>query len=465
MNSFNEIYVLDLHGNYLKKERCPDGSKDQNVFDIRQGVAISLFIKKKGLEKKVFHSERWGLREGKYEWLLGNDIKTTKWEEIKPKSEFWLFIPRDEVLSEAYNRYMKVTEVFPVNSVGIVTARDNLTIKRTPEEVSVTILKFSKMDTELARVAYNLGKDVRDWKVELAQKDLINSGLSESRIVPLLYRPFDVRYTYYTGRSRGFHCMPRPEVMRHMMKKNLGLLVKRQGKRSPYSYAFCCNLITESCVFESAFANNTVCPLYFYPDKHDMFSQESQERKPNLNPKLVESLTYAYGKEPTPEEIFYYIYSVLYSNIYRSKYAEFLKIDFPRVPFTKNYELFTTIGKYGSKLVDLHLMKSAELNNPITKFQGSGDYRVKKVRYDEKGKRVYINDSQYFEGIDKEAWEYQIGGYQVLDKWLKDRKGQKLSLEDIKHYCQITTALKKTMEIQEEIDNLYLDVEKEIIEG
>jgi predicted helicase len=194
-----------------------------------------------------------------------------------------------------------------------------------------------------------------------------------------------------------------------------------------------------------------------------MFSQESRERKPNLNLKLIESLAEAHGKEPTPEEIFYYIYAVLYSNIYRNKYAEFLRIDFPKVPFTRNYELFSTIGKYGSKLVDLHLMKSAELNNPIVRFQGGGDYGVRKVRYEGKGKQVYINDSQYFEGIEREVWEYQIGGYQVLDKWLKDRKGRKLSLDDIKHYCQIATALEETIEIQRDIDNIYLDIEVQLL--
>ncbi len=395
MNSFSEIYVLDLHGNSLKKERCPDGSKDENVFDIRQGVAISLFIKKEGLEKKVFHSECWGLREDKYNWLSENDIETTNWQEIKPKPEFYLFIPREEALLEAYNRYRKVTEVFPVNSVGIVTARDNLTIKGTPEEVRVTILNFSKMDSELARVAYNLGKDVRDWKVELAQKDLINSGLSESRIVPLLYRPFDVRYTYYTGKSRGFHCMPRPEVMRHMMKENLGLITVRQVAEGVFNHAFVANAMVESRITLSNKGIGYLFPLYLYPDKGDIFSYgEAQERKPNLNPKLLESLAQAYGKGPTPEEIFHYIYGVLYSNIYRTKYAEFLKIDFPRVPFTRNYELFSTIGKHGSKLINLHLMKAAELSNPIVKFQGGGDYGVRKVRYEEKEKRVYINDSQ-----------------------------------------------------------------------
>jgi predicted helicase len=190
-----------------------------------------------------------------------------------------------------------------------------------------------------------------------------------------------------------------------------------------------------------------------------MFSRETQERKPNLNPELVELLAEAYGKEPMPEEIFHYIYAVLYSNIYRSKYAEFLKIDFPRVPFTEDYELFNRMGKYGGKLVDLHLLKSPELNNPIAKFQGIGDYHIEKPKYDENEKRVYINNAQYFEEIKKEVWEYQIGGYQVLDKWLKDRKGWKLSLEDMKHYCQIATALEKTIEVQEEIDNLYLNIE------
>jgi len=457
MNSFNEIYVLDLHGNSLKKERCPDGSKDGNVFDIRQGVAVSLFIKKKGLEKKIFHSERWGLREGKYKWLLGNDIKTTEWQEIKPKSGFYLFIPREEALLEAYSKYPKITEIFPTNSVGIVTSRDDFVIDfdRQPLVGRIKVFRDKELSDEVIIQAFKL-KDKANWKIAKAREKVSKDDSWEEAITQILYRPFDIRWIFYHDKVIE---RPRKEVMHHMMSENLGLLVKRQGKRSPYSYVFCCNLIAESCVFESAFANNTVCPLYLYPDKQDMFSQESQERKPNLNPELLESLAEAYDKEPTPEEIFYYIYGILYSNVYRSKYAEFLKIDFPKVPFTRNYELFNTIGKYGSKLVDLHLMKSAELNNPVVKFQGSGDYEVRKVRYEEKRKQVCINDSQYFEGIEREVWQYQIGGYQVLDKWLKDRKGQKLSLDDIKHYCQIATALEETIEIQRDIDNIYIDIE------
>jgi predicted helicase len=251
-----------------------------------------------------------------------------------------------------------------------------------------------------------------------------------------------------------------------MMHENLGLIINRQIRMDRMQHFLVTNFPADFHILETANANAYLCPLYLYSDEQDMFShEEAQEKKSNLNPKLVKSLTAAYGTELSPEEIFYYIYGVLYSNIYRNKYAEFLKIDFPRVPFTKDYELFSRIGKYGSELVKLHLMKSAELNNPIVKFQGGGDNQIEKPRYSEKDKRVYINNDQYFEGIEKEVWQYQIGGYQVLDKWLKDRKGRKLSLDDIKHYCEIATALKKTMEIQEEIDNLYLDVERETLDG
>jgi predicted helicase len=185
-------------------------------------------------------------------------------------------------------------------------------------------------------------------------------------------------------------------------------------------------------------------------------------KKPNLSAEIIDSLSKAFKKTPSPEDIFYYIYAVLYSEIYRTKYAEFLKIDFPRVPFTKDYKLFDKMGKYGEMLIDLHLLKSNELDQPITKFHGKGDNKVEKVTYGEE--RVRINKDQYFDGITEEIWKYQIGGYQVCEKWLKDRKGRILSLDDIRHYCRVVTAIKKTIEIQKKIDNLFPEIEKEIIE-
>jgi len=469
MNSFNQIYILDLHGNSLKKEKCPDGSKDENVFDIQQGVAIALCLKKKDVKKKcmVYHSEIWGLREKKNDWLSKNDIKKVSKKKLSPKSEFYLFIPRDESLLEAYEKYPKIKDIFPSNSVGIVTARDKLTIHWSKEEVWSTVLNFSKMDSELARITYNLGKDANEWKIGLAQKDLIDSGLDKNKIVPILYRPFDIRYTYYTGKSSGFHCRPRPEVMSHMMKENLGLITARSNKSSRMDHFFCSNNIMETKCGEST-TQSYLFPLYFYSDlgKKDLFSHTKRlgKKQTNISPNIFASVLNVYQKKPLPEEIFQYIYAILYSNIYRTKYAEFLKIDFPRIPFTKNYSLFIKMAKYGKQLVDMHLLKSKELDPPVTKFQGKADNKIEKLIYNEKEKRLYFNQNQYFEGITEEIWQYQVGGYQVCNKWLKDRKGRILSLRDIKHFCRVITALKKTIEIQKDIDRLYPKIEQRIIE-
>ncbi len=477
MDSFNEIYILDLHGNVRKKEKCPDGSKDENVFDIQQGVAIAIFVKRKGQKKgcKVYHAERWGLQEKKYDWLLKNNIETTKWRKLSPKSEFYLFIPRDEKLLKSYERYIKITDIYPVNSVGIVTARDSLTIRWTPDEVWSTVLNFSKIDKELARRTYNLGKDSKDWSIERAQKDLIESGLDRKKIVSILYRPFDIRYTYYTGKSFGFHCRPRPEVMHHMQQKNLAMCVGRAGQvvglEHGWNIVFCSEHVEDFNLFYRG--GNVNFPLYLYQEKDNpgkrssgsvmmLFETQAEygTRKPNLSPALVEQLAKNFKKTPSPEQIFFYIHAVLYSNTYRTKYAQFLKIDFPRIPFTENYKLFKKMAEYGERLVNLHLLKSAEPDSPAIGLS-KGDNVVDKIRY-ERG-RVYINKEQYFEKIKPKVWAYQIGGYQVCEKWLKDRKGRGLSLEDIRHYRRIITALQNTLEIQRAIDGSYSEVEKDAL--
>ena len=239
MRTFNEIYLLDMHGNKKRKEKAPDGSKDENVFDIQQGVAIGLFIKREDAgdaPAQVFHADLWGRREkgsggGKYGWLVANDFKSTKWKELSPKSPLYLFTPRDDKLAEEYEKGWKLTDIFPVNSVGIVTARDKLTIQWTAEEIRQLVSDFKELPDEEARSRYNLPPDVRDWKVSWAQKDLHEHPEVQTHISSILYRPFDTRFTYYTGRSRGFICMPRWNVMRHMLyERNIGLCVGRSGK-------------------------------------------------------------------------------------------------------------------------------------------------------------------------------------------------------------------------------------------
>lgn len=478
MKSFDEIYVLDLHGNSLKKERCPDGSKDENVFDIRQGVSIVLMIKKAGKNRRektciVHHADMWGLRESKYRRLNENDIDSIAWQTLSPASEFYLFTsrtPHSDHLDSLYQKYTRITDIFPVYSVGVVTARDELTIHDTPEKAFRTVTQFAKLAPEEARLIYHLGPDARDWKVQLAQQDLISSGLARENIVPILYRPFDIRYTYYTPKSRGFLCMPRPEVMRHMLHDNIGLIFhRREELQIKYSHF----LITENIVEHGCLSTKTTCflsPLYRYPDKNkeDLFNHQTdqQNRQPNINKKIFQDLQSGFMKKSkqkvdiTAEDIFYYIYAVLYSDIYREKYAELLKIDFPRVPFTADYSLFIELGLLGKALAEIHLMKSPELDKTFSRFEKSGSNHMEKVKYVDNN--VYINKEQYFSNISPEIWEYRIGGYQVMDKWLKDRKGQALSLEDIQHYIRIARALELTGQYQQKIDLLYPRVEESL---
>lgn len=410
---------------------------------------------------KVYHAEIFGTREAKYNWLNKNDIKKVNWNKLEPKSEFYLFIHRDEESFSVYENFVKITEIFDLQNVGIVTARDNLTIQYTKDDVWNVVRNFANLEPELARETYKLGKDVRDWKVKLAQQDLKESGLDKNKIVPILYRPFDIRYTYFTGKSRGFHCMPRGETMRQMIKVNIGILISRQLDKSGVLPSFVTENIIDGHSITSAVSITYILPLYKNPENNgeNLFcNHESGEKKPNIKQELFVELKAKYKKEVTPEEIFYYIYAVLYSNTYRTKYAEFLKIDFPRIPFTSNYKLFIKLGKLGKQLADLHLLKSDELNKPISKLLGKGDYKVtQRPKYEEE--KVYINGSKYFSNVKEEVWKYQIGGYQVCDKWLKDRKDRELSLEEIQTYCKIVTALSKTIELQKEIDENYEGVE------
>ena len=376
---------------------------------------------------------------------------------------------RDEALEAEYRQFISIPDVFPVNSVGIVTARDRLTIRWSEQEAWDRVRAFSQMDPELARQAYQLGEDAQDWKVEMAQNDLLDPGLTREKVVPILYRPFDVRHTYYTGRSNGFICRPRSEVMRHMLAgENLALCIGRQGHvvgAGEWNLIYCSQTIEDFNLFYRG--GNVNFPLYLYPttDRNDLFAHhEASERQPNLNPKLVAALTEAHSRAPSPEEIFHYIYAILYAPSYREQYAEFLRTDFPRVPFTKDRALFTNLAALGTRLADLHLLKSPELDPPTCRFEGEGDAVVARTkaqgfRYDAGEQRMYVNKTQHFGPVALEVHEYQIGGYQVCDKWLKDRRDRRLDLDDIRTYCRMVTAIGITLAIQQELDRAYADME------
>ena len=469
MQTFDDIYILDLHGNSLKKETCPDGSPDKNIFDIRQGVAIAFFVKRgdQHTEAAIHHAERYGTRESKYDWLDAHDLGNTDWQQINPASPFYMFVPHDAAFEAKYREFMAVPEIFPINSVGIVTARDRLTIHWSADEVWDTVRAFSGMEPELARQSYALGKDTRDWKVMLAQKDLRDSGPTRENVIPILYRPFDIRHTYYTGHSRGFICTPRHEVMRHMLAgKNLALIVPKQHKDE---FGALATSFIGAHKSVAAYDINYYFPLYLTADRDDLFAQrESSERQPNLNPKLVATLAEAHGRVPSPEDIFHYTYAILHAPAYREQYAEFLRIDFPRIPFTSDSALFAELAELGRRLVALHLLTSPELDPPTCRFEGEGDAQVartkaKGFRYDSDGQRQYINQTQYFGPVPSEVYDSRIGGYQVCDKWLKDRKDRRLELDDIRTYCRLVTAIGRTLALQKQIDGLYLKAEKNLL--
>lgn len=483
MDSFDEIYLLDLHGNSLKKEKAPDGSKDENVFDIQQGVAIGLFVKKKKHkgEKKIFHADLWGIQEQKYEKLTTLNLKTVKWKQLKPSSPFYLFVPRDEKRSLRFQAYPSVPEIFPVNSVGIVTARDNFVIDFDRRELERRITQFRESSLEDIFIAktYDL-KDTGAWKLHDARKTLLKDDDWKDHFTRLLYRPFDWREMFY---HTAVIERPRKEVMQHMLQENIGLVVPRQVLKD-FRHTYVSNCITNFNLLDIAgrFGSGFLFPLYLYEERHSgrasgggskvsfyqaafLFEPSGSytTRNANLNQELISKLRDSYNKQPSPEDIFYYIYGVLYSNAYRQKYAEFLRTDFPRVPFTSSYKVFRSLAEKGKALVALHLLKSKKLGKPIAHCEGKGDNRVEKVTFDESKKRVYFNPSQYFTGVTKEVWEYHIGGYQVAHKWLKDRKEKILSAEEVSRYCKVVTALADTIKIQEGLDGLFKEVEKNTI--
>ncbi len=464
MKTFDEIYSLDLHGNAKKKECTPDGGKDENVFDIQQGVAIGLFIKYKKSDNgpaKVFHADLWGEREsgpdgGKYRWLAANSVKTTDWTELSPKPPLYLFIPRDEELIEEYEAAWSIPSIFLPNgdpAPGIVTTHDQFAISWTPEEAAAKVERLlATASEEEARAQWRLCSQ-NQWEYDRAKKELAG-GSWRGQIKPILYRPFDVRATVF---DRNVAVHRRERVMRHMLAgPNLGLCVGRAGQvigSDTWEIVFATKFSSDFNLFRRG--GNCLFPLYIY-------SAEKSRRVPNLNSDFVKAFSSATtlnfipdgpGDLKTtfgPQDVLHYIYAVLHSPEYRRRYADFLKSDFPRVPVTNCGALFESLTPLGKRLTALHLTEVDDGEAPT--FPVEGNNCVEKVRYAPPQKRVWINGEQYFDGVAPDTWEFTIGGYQPAEKWLKDRKNRLLSYDDIAHYRRLCAALAEMPRIMAKID-------------
>ena len=477
LTTFDDIYLLDLHGNSKKKEKAPEGGKDENVFDIQQGVSIGLFVKKEGKRSgiaTVRHADLYGKRKSKYQWLWDHDVSNTKWKKLEPKSPAYMLIPQDNDLLEEYVQGWKMTEVMPVNVLGFQTHRDEFAIDFERKDLlsRVAEMRDNRLSDSEFTDRYNVANN-RDWQLEGARKTLRYDANWQDKLIQCAYRPFDNRWCYFSEVTMDY---PRRELKNHVAgKENLCLNFVRQTKCTNWQHMLTTNMPAPAVFVE--IIGSTIAPLYLYPTaKADLFNNDDAStapggRRPNLAPKFIDTFAAKLDlqfildgsgdlkKTFGPEDIFHYAYAVFYCPTYRSRYGQFLKSDFPRLPLTSDKKLFAKLCVLGKQIVALHLMQS--YGPQLCRYPIAGNNRVDKVSFTadpmEAGQansagRVYINADQYFDGVPVGVWEYQIGGYQVANKWLKDRKGRLLTFEELQHYQRVISALAETIRLQSEID-------------
>ena len=511
---------MNLHGNAKRREKSPDGGTDQNVFDITQGVAIALFIRHRGKQNHdAYYADLWGTRESKYAALEGLDVSDTQWTKITPAGPLFQLIPLEQKTQSEYMPLWTVTDVFQVGSNGVQTSRDSLVVGFDAPTLVKRIASFADKNREVSEVRreffgeksvanYPPG-DTREWKLNEARERLQGMHGWRDAVAAYLYRPFDERILLYSDVMVDW---PRQEVMGQLKQANLAMCIGRAGlvASGAWDLLFCTQRICDHNLFYRGSSLNF--PLYMYTAEVSKAGQAQLDvqtthwplgrggRRPNLNPEFIGDLERRLGlsfisdgkgdlkKTFGPEDVFDYIYAVFHSPTYRTRYAEFLKSDFPRVPLTSDMNLFRTLCALGAELVALHLLESPKLEKPIARYPVKGPDHVEKgfpkylapgesepdSRKPVKEGRVYINKGtvapvsspatgdetsplqktggQYFEGVPPEVWNFHIGGYQVCDKWLKDRRGRTLTYDDQLHYCKAVTALSETLRLMAEID-------------
>ncbi|WP_283797218.1 type ISP restriction/modification enzyme [Campylobacter jejuni] len=468
MQSFDKIYILNLHGDTRKKEKAPDGSKDDNVFDIMQGVSINIFIKQNSKVKntKIYYHDLYGKRKDKYEFLYENDLNSIKWTLVKNNEPFYLFLPQNNDLLEEYNKGISVKDMFMLSGVGICSKRDNIVFHNNKENLMQLLKDFNtKTKDELYKI-YDIGEDSRDWKLDSAIKAVNkNCDNLENFIKKCHYRPFDKKWTYYIENSKAFMAYPVYDIFEHFLEnENIGLICDRGTKLNNIDNIFISSKIIDLHLVGSG---SYIYPLYLYPTtrskkflkkENPNFNEENFTSKiENFKESFRTFIDEFYKEKFSPEDILGYIYAVLFHKIYREKYLDFLKIDFPKIPFTKDKNTFKNLSKLGLKLVNLHLLKNDELDfnvgEALFKDIKNKNFKIQKIKYNKDTKELFINESLYFNKVSPEIYEFKIGGYAVLDKYLKSHKEEDI---DHKHFTLIIQTLNETLKIQDEISKINL---------
>lgn len=450
LETFDDIYILDLHGNSKKKEKAPDGGKDENVFDIQQGVSISIYVRNK--EKKdsyanVYHNDLYGKREEKFTKLNRSELNTIRWNELEITAPNYFFTKKDFHTEGDYSIGFRINELFGYSGTGVKTNRDKLLIDFTAELLldKIDIIKQKENISEINNLLQL--KEGKYWNTKREKEKLLSNKEKYYCEHLYLYRPFDNRWIYYQPNlieiGRGGASK---KIMTSMFSENLCMISTRQLSTFDFQHIFVTRLISDMCSISLQTKETSYAfPLYLYA--------EDGTKHPNLKEEIVEEIEKIVGKV-TPEDVFDYIYAVLHSPSYREKYKEFLKIDFPRVLYPKDAESFKKLVALGTELRSLHLLESPEVNKFITTYPVTGLDKIEKLVYKEGN--VFINAEQYFGNVPEPVWNFYIGGYQPAQKWLKDRKERTLTNSDIEHYQKIIVALSETERIMKEIDEIKL---------
>ncbi|MCQ2695556.1 N-6 DNA methylase [Helicobacter pylori] len=473
LECYDELYILNLHGNTRKKEKTPQGAKDENVFNIMQGVSINLFVKKAQTTKpKICYYDVYGERAEKYAFLAQNDLNSIEWLELAPREPFYLLIPQETPLLEEYEQGFSVQDMFQVGGTGICSKRDHVVFHKDKESLLKLLKDFSTLEPSELRRKYDIGDDSRDWRLNNAIKEVkTNIKRLEEYIVSCQYRPFDYRWTYYTPNSRTFLAYPVYDVFKHMFpppptnpktpnqtRKNVALNTPRQLKNNDKSWTQCfiSSSINDQGLSSGGNGAGVNYPLYQF--KHPNYTE-------NFTPEFRIFIDKHYSHPFEPLEVLGYIYALLYSPHYRKRYEDFLKADYPKILFTNNKDLFRALSLLGIELIGLHVLNKESLNYSFNKLKdatiGDSYYKeahdriIKKPSHNEPEQRLYINHSAYFRGVSQEIHDYMIGGYGVLDKYLKSHKNEPC---DFDHVSNIIKVIARTIEIQKTLGFLTSDL-------
>ncbi|WQV11158.1 N-6 DNA methylase [Helicobacter pylori] len=442
LECYDELYILNLHGNARKKEKTPEGADDENVFNIKQGVSINLFVKKAQTTKqKIHYYDVYGERAEKYAFLAQNDLNSIEWLEIAPREPFYLLIPQETSLLDEYEQGFSVKDMFQISSVGIVTGKDRIFIANNTESLKEQVLKYC-------------------------------NEFNEQYIKDIHYRPFDIRKVYYDtkklerARENTFkHMLPPPPPPTNpktpnQTRKNVALNTPRQLKNNDKSWTQC---FISSCINDQGLSSGGNGAGVNYP----LYQFRDPNYTENFTPEFRSFIDKHYNHSFEPLEVLGYIYALLYSPNYRKRYEEFLKADYPKILFTNNKDLFRVLSLLGIELIGLHVLNQESLNHSFEKLKdatiGESYYIeahernpiIKNPSHNEPEKRLYINHSAYFSGVSQEIYDYRIGGYCVLDKYLKSHKNEPC---DFDHVTRIIKVIARTIEIQKTLGFLTSDL-------